>query len=78
MKILSVNHPNKNYCKLKCPSPKIKIFFLCGHDYAVVGFPHPLAPGSAQACQLGEPSTYDGGAIVKDPLFVLNKLMIVM
>ena len=47
-------------------------FFFCGHDDGAVGFPHPLAPGSAQACQLGGPSSYDGGAIVKDLLFVLE------
>ena len=68
MKIPSVNYPNKNYYKLRCPSP----IFFCGHDDGAVGFPHPLAPGSAQACQLGEPSSYDGGAIVKDLLFVLE------
>ena len=70
MKIPSVNYSNKNYYKLRCPSPKI--IFFCGHDDGAVGFPHPLAPGSAQACQLGEPSSYDGGAIVEDLLFVLE------
>ena len=44
-----------------------KMIFLCGYDDGVVVIPHPLAPGSAQACQLGEPSTYDVGVIVKDP-----------
>ena len=73
MKILSVIIAN-----LSVLLQKLRFCFLCGHDDGAVGFPHPLAPGSAQACQLGEPSTYDGGAIVKDPLFVLNKLMIVM
>ena len=43
------------------------MIFLCGHDDGVVVIPHPLATGSAQACQLGEPSTYDVGVIVKDP-----------
>ena len=54
----SVNYPNKNHYKVKCPSPKLKFCFLFSHDDAVVGFPHPLAPGSAHACQLGEPDLW--------------------